>query len=74
MKLKDKADGRWRSNCGTGVCRNLRRVWQETIATEHFTGDCDPDFGEVVVGGTHKTCRNTCYFGCKVVEGEDARI
>ena len=28
---------------------------------------------EVVVGGTHKICRNNCSFGYEVVEGEDAR-
>ena len=62
-------DGCWVIVCGSGVCRDLLYPTGNN-STEHYACDVDPHYAEVVVGGTHKTCRNNCCFGYEVVEGQ----
>ena len=61
---KGKADERKERNCGTGVCRDLRRARQATISTEH-RGSCS--------WRSSQDLPEELLVKHKVVEGEHAR-
>ena len=61
----------WENNCGAGVCRDLSNPTSKS--TEHCACDCGPGYAEVVVGGTHKTCRNNCSLGYEGVQGQGCK-
>ena len=65
----ENVDGDCGSDCGAGVCGGFPNSIGNN-STEHRAHDGDPDYAEVVVGGTHKTCRGTCSFGNQTVEDQ----